>query len=425
MVVYDPLYGRFTLPIWIGALMEAPEVRRLSQIRLLNTLSPSLATLGELRRYSHTVGVVHLALESPVPARFTPAEVRALLACIVIHDVGTPPFAHLFEYHLAERHGWHHEAILADVLGARHAPENRAHQIFAGRTTGLESALRRSGVELELVEAILGARHPLARLLFGTLDLDNLDNVLRMAWALGLRGDWTLAERLARGLSVNGTGDLLLRRTAAPLVEAWAALRRAVYEILVFDAPTVAAQAVLSEALGLALGQGILHTDDWTLTDELLLERLRGESLTKRLISTEYLGRLPNHLFSAQVALREHAKWSRRVLKERTEAALVKMGGVARPLAYVFVDNGAFAKEVAFVDTEDAVDWSVGERSQSVIVYGFCRGRTRGLERRKGAWGAVLRALEDVIDDVVRIDFGAGRDCANAQQTLEFSSSGD
>ena len=425
MVVYDPLYGRFSLPAWIGPLLEAPEVRRLSQIRLLNTLSPSLATLGELRRYSHTLGVVHLALQTPLAARCAPAELRALLACILIHDVGTPPFAHLFEYHLADRDGWHHEAILEDLLRARHAPENRAHQIFGGRTTGLENALGRSGVELDLVEAILGGRHPLTRLIFGTLDLDNLDNVVRMGWALGLCRDPTLAEQLASRLSVNSASELLLSRNALPLVEAWAALRRAVYEVVVFDGPTVAAQAVLSQAIGLALRQGVLNTNDWSLTDELLLERLRTDSITKRLISAEYFGRFPNQLFSAQLALREGARWSRGAIKERTEEALMKVEGLDRPLSYVFVDNGAFSKKLTFMDTEETVGWSTGQRSKSVVVYGFYRGRRMGMKRREGAWRAVLVALEDIVDEVLKIDLGAGRDCANAQQTLEFAASRD
>ena len=418
----DPLYGRFELPQWLAELAESPEVRRLSQIRLLNTLSPSLATLGELRRYSHTLGVTHLALQAPL-GRFADAERRALLACILIHDVGTPPFAHLFEYHLAERAGWHHETVLEDIFRAKHAPENRAHQIFAGRTTGLESSLLRSRVDLDLVEAILTAKHPLARLIFGSLDFDNLDNVVRMAWALGLTVDSTVAEALACKLSVSRESNLLLARDESALVEAWLALRRAVYDILVFDPPTVAAQAVLSEAIGLALRNEVLVTDDWSLTDELLLERLRGDRVTKGLISLEYLGRLPSHLFTVQLVLRESAEWSRVSIKKRADEALLKCPGLDRPLSYVFIDNGAFSKKLTFMDTNENLPWSVGERSRSAVVYGFCRGPKTGMKRRQGALESVLQALTAVVEDVSRVDLGSGSDHGNVQQTLEFSTS--
>ena len=419
MVVLDPLYGRFELPRWLAELAEAPEVRRLSHIRLLNTLSPSLATLGELRRYSHTLGVAYLALQAPL-GTFAAVERRALLACILIHDVGTPPFGHLFEYHLAERTGWHHEAVVEDILRAKHAPENRAHQIFAGRTTQLEGALVRSRVDLDLVAEILTRKHPLARLIFGELDFDNLDNVVRMAWALGISADSTLAEGLACKLAVGRTANLLLSRSESPRVASWLSLRRAVYDVLVFDPPTVAAQAVLSEAIGLALREGILDVDDWSLTDELLLERLRSEQLTKRLICVEYLGRLPSHLFTVQLNWKGAKAVSRASIKNRVDQALLNVPDIDRPLSYVFLDSGAFSKKLTFTDTDDHLQWSIGQRSQSVVVYGFCRGPRAGLARRQVALKAVLRALEDSVEGASRVDFGSDPVHRDAQQALKF-----
>src|SRR5579871_600259 len=184
MRIYDPLYGAHDVPEDLCLLLNTPEVRRLSQIRLLNCLSPSLATLGELRRYSHTLGVLFLSTRDTSQA-YSGQERRALAAAVLLHDIGTPPFGHLMEYHLREKTGWNHEQIIKSVLTGCHAPENRAHQIFAGRSIGFRTALQRGGFSIELVEAIITAQHPLSRLLFGTIDLDNLDNVARMAWALG------------------------------------------------------------------------------------------------------------------------------------------------------------------------------------------------------------------------------------------------
>src|SRR3989442_11261486 len=111
MKVFDPLYGDFTLCREIAALAAAPEVRRLSQVRLLNTLTPSLATLGELRRYSHTLGVLYLCERNPALG-FSQEERTALSASVLLHDIGTPPFGHLMEYHLRELSEWSHERII-------------------------------------------------------------------------------------------------------------------------------------------------------------------------------------------------------------------------------------------------------------------------------------------------------------------------
>ena len=216
MIVQDPLYGRFHVPNRLVPLLFTPEVRRLAQIRLLNTLSPSLATLGDLRRYSHTLGVLHLAL-SCRDARYTPEERDALAASVILHDIGTPPFGHLMEYHLKEQADWSHEDVIHSILWGLHAPENRAHQIFAGRSLTVRTVLRRVGIELELVQAIITRRHPLSTLLFGSVDFDNLDNVTRMAWALGIPFRRSLSSDLARGLSVTRDGILQLLRPASTL----------------------------------------------------------------------------------------------------------------------------------------------------------------------------------------------------------------
>src|SRR5438046_4367179 len=111
MNVRDPIYGSFDIKERWQPLLSSPEVRRLSQIRLLNTSTPSLATLGELRRYSHTLGVLHLCNSSHLSG-YTEAERDALFVSVLLHDIGTPPFGHLMEYHLKERTGWSHEGII-------------------------------------------------------------------------------------------------------------------------------------------------------------------------------------------------------------------------------------------------------------------------------------------------------------------------
>ena len=375
MIVHDPLYGRFAVPRYLSSLILTPEVRRLSQVRLLNTLSPSIATFGELRRYSHTLGVLYLCEKNRSPG-YSEEERRALGASVLLHDVGTPPFGHLLEYHLRETRGWTHEGIIKAVLWGHHAPENRAHQIFGGRTLEFRSALKTSGISVELVEQIITGQHPLSILLFGTIDLDNLDNVSRMAWALGIQARPALAVELASALMAGRDSRLWLSINQwLESVRHWSALRRSVYEVLVFDPPTVSSQAVLSEAIDIALKRGLLSEDDWSHSDEGLLELLRSDPEIKDIVNREYLGRLPSLAFCVQTLGRledlklEDRASARSIVEDVLRVEFPK----ERVLGYVFIDRGTFEKELTFYDPDDQKAWREGRTSSSVILYGFIR----------------------------------------------------
>ena len=426
MKVFDPLYGQFETPMVIDQLLFSPEVRRLSQIRLLNTLSPSLATLGEIRRYSHTLGVLHLC-GNTILKQYSDRERLAFMAAVLLHDVGTPPFGHLFEYHLREHSRWHHEAVPDLILAGQHAPENRAHQPFGGRCLEFRDIMEKHSIDIDLVRQILKSKHPMSVLLFGSMDLDNLDNVMRMAWALGMEANPRLAVNLARSLDVDAHGQLLLRHEMLPLVAEWARARRSVYEVLVFDPYTVAAQAVLSQAISLALQEDVLDQDWWDLYDEELIEILRHKPTTKELIR-EYLGRLPSLVFAVQLAgsIKDLGFDDRKAAQEAVDFVLSSTLRATCCYAYIFEDRGAFSKETNFNDPTSGKVWQFGEKSSSTIVYGFVRHGTRiGFALCRHAAMSFLEEGNLVGDRVLRLLIGPKGDTCNFNYSFDFSSEKD
>jgi HD superfamily phosphohydrolase len=423
MNVFDPLYGQFRIPSFLFDLLATPEVRRLSQVRLLNTLSPSLATLGELRRYSHTLGVLRLALANEFDG-YSQAERMAFLASVLLHDTGTPPFGHLMEYHLRDLSGWHHEKVVSPLLWGGHHPANTAHQIFAGRAIQFGARLDKGMVSRDLVNAIIDSSHPLSQLLFGTLDLDNIDNVARMGWALGLSRDAGLALRIASSMSIDRAHGLVMPAAVIEDVEAWLDLRKAIYSLLVFDPPTVAAQAVLSEALAHALASGGLSEDDWSLSDEGLLDRLGRIPETKASIATEYLGRLPQMIFAIQLdsSLDGLAFDSRAAATAFVLECLKNDFAGYRPLAYIFVDNGAFSKRVSFLERHSRDVVALGTTSRSVVLYGFLR--SHGVispSRSEAAVGRLLKRLP-AKQNLIRVVLTApDLECNDSQRQLRLA----
>lgn len=424
--VHDPLYGAFEIREPISELLWLPEVQRLSQVRLLNTPSPSLATLGELRRYSHTLGVLRLSLESPA-AHHNQSLRHAMLAAVLLHDVGTPPLGHLVEYQLRERFSFDHETKIRPLLWGRHAPENVAHQIFRGLTIEFRRTIQQLGIALETVEEIVEGRHPAGRLIFGSLDLDNIDNVFRMGWALGLRADAKCALRLAARLDSDSHG-LILARSSAADVRTWLKLRRQVYELVVFDCFTVASQAILTECIAKLFEQGELDEAEWVLTDEQLLDLLAEHPSTKLTISKHFLRRLPSPLFTIQID-GEAAESGRRgsgICRETVQAALDAVLPEDSPMAYVYRDVGAFSKELRFRDPTDGAEWSIGETSNSIIIYGFSKAAAPPSRARcRSAARTVLQEFEIPPERLLRVSVREGTTASHEQLSLVEANPGD
>jgi HD superfamily phosphohydrolase len=375
MIVHDSLYGRFELPSFLTPLLTAPEFRRLAEVRLININSPALSALADVRRYSHTLGVLHLATRNQF-VNFGRDEHRALLASIIVHDAGTPAFAHLFEYQLTEQFKWDHESVVPAILTKQHHVDAGLHRFYASRRPEFEKLCRTAKIDFELVLAILDRRHPGSKLVFGSVDFDNLDNVARMNWMLGMRFDIDVVLQLAEALGVDANAPLLLSETQRPNLERWAALRRRAYEVLVFDGPTVAGQAVLSSLISEALRVKALSEVDWVYTDHQLLDVLQRISpKAKDRIQRDFLGALPELRLIVQVTDVAHPifRMSRDDIADLIKAFLNR-SKIARTYGYSLRDRGTFEKKVTAIDPASGSMWSVGTRSDSLVLYGFGRG---------------------------------------------------
>ena len=386
MKVFDLLWGEFCVPKYLRPLVMAPEFRRLSNVRLLNVNSPSLASLSDVSRYSHTLGVLRLALANPMLG-FSSEEHKAFLAAVLVHDAGTPAFAHLFEYFLGERHNWSHEEVTPDLLRGRLSPDEKATQIFHSHTPRFQALCEAARIDFNIVSSIISKSNRASPLLFGTLDYDNLDNVARMNAFLGKSVETSRILDLAAQLGVGTNATLLLPEDHEEDVRYWLGLRRAAYEVLIFDSPTVAAQAVLSSAIDRSLQDGTLNLRDWIYTDNELIGVLRGSSPeVKRMMDRDFLGSVPHMQVCLHLEDLSHPLSSR----SRSEVCSLVLEFMRRQrmrgrlYGYCFRDKGTFEKEIFLVDPHTGSEWSVGRQSSSLVVYGFSSEEANGNARDAG-----------------------------------------
>ena len=137
-------------------ILKSKYVRRLDKI-FQDDLSPVFCIqASKATRLEHTLGVVHLATLVNVSKE----EKKLLEYSALLHDIGLPCFGHIGE------------SVMQRILGKDHE-ENAISIIEKGE---VEAILKSDGILDEIIK-IFRREHYLSDLIFGSIDLDNIDNL--------------------------------------------------------------------------------------------------------------------------------------------------------------------------------------------------------------------------------------------------------
>lgn len=378
MIAADPLFGPIDIPDWLDRVLLTPEVQRLREVRLINTTTPHLAALSDTRRYTHTLGVLSLAQRvHPRLVEFSREERDALLIAAVLHDVGTPPFAHLFEYLLKALSGWTHEGMLKHIVNGDYSPQGKYAQLYFGNQLALTKVLETRPAETQLALDYVEGRGALGTLIAGKLDLDNVDNVYRMCSLLGFRPEIKDALSLTDAL---GVSDQMIGIPSYALesVRIWRKWRRKAYEVLAFDESSLQGQAMLTDAFSTAVQRGFLGEENWSMTDEELLVFLykKGREYPElgSLIRRFTIGDFYHTIFIGWYSESKSPDDDLRLPNRREELRSALEEAINIPCCpYIFYDNGTFEKELPlWVTTQAGVEAvTIGKTSRSTLAAVF------------------------------------------------------
>jgi HD superfamily phosphohydrolase len=274
----DALYGPVEFNDDLLALVRTPTLQRLRHVRLSNIDSIDMPSIANLSRLEHVIGVAYLAGEVGFRTSMTSFELLAFRAAALLHDWAITSFGHLVEealQYVGTR--FEHEERLREIMTNGNAPEvgGLDMQILVGRESGLRGWARRAvgaqrGEDLlrDIMETIRGQGR-WGRAIAGDIDLDNIDNVFRMAYHLGLEADRAVPVRLARAIMrvSPDRGEPVFRRDAEPDVEAWREARRQVYNHLMLAERDFAGKVMMLSAAVGAYEAGEFTQTDWSYVD--------------------------------------------------------------------------------------------------------------------------------------------------------------
>lgn len=397
MIFHDILHrevhlaGEVAGPV-LKDLLRCPELLRLRHMRLVNFDVPLIQDLATARRYAHAIGTCHVALRLAYRSGLGPDETRHLAAAALLHDVGILPYGHLVERHLHISH----EALVRAIVSGTYHPTNVYHQILPGRSLRLFSVLARHDLDaarlLTLVNPTPGASTPIC----GALDVDNLDNVHRMAALMGFADASSNVETILRHAFLT-PGGLTVAAAAIPAIEMWLSLRSNIYSIMIAHPECVAYNAFLQDLVAAAVQLGLVSDAEWFLSDA---------ELEKRLIHSPSSASLAAQLLTGTTYDLLDYAWLRTSPPTAPSLALISanaLGDVPVPGSqhFVWFDRDKTSRRV-HITLVDGTDLVLGHDSESLLIALIDPGNVSNKHRRKYHNALAKSWRRQVVDAVER-----------------------
>lgn len=409
----DALYGVVRPAPWIWELVATPELQRLREVRMSNVNSLTLPGSSGITRFEHSIGTAHLGSLTAAAMDIEPDVARLFEMACMLHDVGSAGFGHSLQYVLSSK-GFGHESIFDLVLGRKDAVSHFNYQtnllesVYFGVPRGLRDRI--SEEDLSWISRTVQGEGSLGPLLNGTIDLDNIDNVFRLGYHMGIAEPEGTPETLARALSTMA-GELALEPDVHEQVEHWYETRRRLYGFLLLNSDELAATCMLREASEIATARSSLEFR-WQDVDFRVAEKLfdagpESRTIIQRLMHGDLYGCVTIATVpSADDFARIRDQSDRQRLEDHIAERLRASGIVGLKRASValqaIADRGRSTRRVRY-RTAGGRSRSFGSSADRLILGVFLRNTTltasKVARRTSDEWPAVgvaLAALEDV-----------------------------
>ncbi|WP_131277768.1 HD domain-containing protein [Hylemonella gracilis] len=280
--VLDALYGPISFSPELSDLMRAPVVQRMRHIRLSNIDSMALPGIAGLNRFEHVLGTAYLSTIVGFSNALDPGERIALQAAALMHDWAITAFGHLVEEAFAYVDStFNHEGKLYELIASNPSDVGGVNkQVLRGRETGIQDWCTQifgsqADKYLKVITETIAGRGPLGPAVAGEIDLDNIDNLHRIAFHMGIEIDKGAPVRLSRCLmGANNSGNPIFALDARNALVNWIKLRRNVYTHLMLAQPDFTTKVMLLHATVHAMQAEEFTDQDWNMTDVDLISRL-------------------------------------------------------------------------------------------------------------------------------------------------------
>ncbi len=236
-IINDPVYGFITIPnAFFFELIENKAFQRLRRIQQLGLTH--LVYPGALHtRFHHALGAMHLMQKAVEVLRrkgidISEDEEHAVLAAILLHDIGHGPYSHTLEHTIIK--GVSHEDISAQIMQTL---EQEFGELIGGAMRIFNNQYKRPFLH---------------QLVSGQLDMDRLDYLNRDSFYTGVYEGRIGSERIIEMLNVVND-NLVVEQKGIYSVEKFITSRRLMYWQAYMHKTVVAAEYMLIKTLERAM----------------------------------------------------------------------------------------------------------------------------------------------------------------------------
>ena len=289
MEFHDILHGliRFSdknLTSLLADLIDSPEIHRLRNMRQMNFDVPLIQELGRSRRLPHSIGVTYMAVELAHKSGLDVKRTKELLAASILHDAAIPPYGHLVESELKRLDpNFNHEETLSRMIRGVLNEDNEYLEIVFNKQLKLASILRNHNVDQDAVINLVCPKNNGRSALSADIDIDNIDNVHRMAAMLGWDNAKENIKKIISGMKLGSKNDLLFSSDTIEPLRNWLHFRQRIYTLIIAHPECIPYNALQNDLVRLAVKNGLITPQDWYKTEPEFEEQLRSNECTSKL----------------------------------------------------------------------------------------------------------------------------------------------
>jgi len=249
-IVRDPIHGDIKITGILVDLLKTPEVQRLHNIKQLG-FAHLVFPGAHHTRFEHSLGSSMIASQIADILALNDKEKELITCAAQVHDIGHGPFSHTLESILLERFGVNHVDLTEKLILGNYDILDVKEQQFISAPKVHEILEKYHVNEKDIVNIIRGKlskKSYLSQLLNSTIDVDQLDYLMRDAYYTGVAYGMIDLQRLLQTIMVH-KGNLTIMRKGVNVVENILMARALMYSSVYFHKTVRIPELMLSKAL--------------------------------------------------------------------------------------------------------------------------------------------------------------------------------